>query len=106
MSYIFQQVKHQAIAGWQIMFIVLGAVTVSIGIVAFLVLPNSPIEARFLSEAEKLALLKHVSVNRTGMENKNIKLWQLLEGLLDPQLWLMTFLTISVWRPGTIGLDD
>ena len=106
MSYIFQQVKHQAIAGWQIMFVVLGAVTISIGVVAFLVLPNSPIEARFLSEAEKLALLKHVSVNRTGMENKNIKLWQLLEGLLDPQLWLMTILTILVWRPVTIGLDD
>ena len=97
-SYIFQLVKHQAIAGWQIMFIVLGAVTISIGVVAFLFLPNSPIEARFLSEAEKLALLKHVSVNRTGMENKNIKLCQLLEGLLDPQLWLMTVLTILVWR--------
>lgn len=102
-SYIFQHVKHQAIAGWQIMFIVLGAVTTSVGIVTFLVLPNSPIEARFLSEAEKLALLKHVSVNRTGMENKNIKLWQLLEGLLDPQLWLMTILTILVWRPEPLG---
>lgn len=95
-SYIFQQVNHQAIAGWQLMFIVLGAVTIILGIATFLVLPNTPVEARFLSEAEKMALLKHVSVNRTGIENKNFRFWQLLEGLLDPQLWLMTFLTISV----------
>lgn len=62
----------------------------------FLVLPNTPVEARFLSEAEKMALLKHVSVNRTGMENKNFRFWQLFKGLLDPQLWLTTNLTISV----------
>lgn len=98
-SYLFQQVKHQVIAGWQIMFLVLGAVTITLGIVTFLVLPNAPVEARFLSEAEKLALLKHVSVNQTGMENKKIKLWQLLEGLLDLQLWLMAILTILVWQP-------
>lgn len=98
-SFIFQQVKHQAIAGWQIMFIVLGAITIILGIVTFLVLPDTPVEARFLSDSEKLALLKHVSVNRTGIENKNIKLGQLLEALLDPQLWLMSILTILVWQP-------
>lgn len=103
-SYIFQQVNHQAIAGWQIMFLVLGAVTILLGVVTFLLLPNTPFEARFLSEAEKLALLKHVSVNRTGIENKNIKLWHLLEGLLDAQLWLMTILTILVWQSVMIAL--
>ncbi|MCJ1469832.1 hypothetical protein MMC07_008474 [Pseudocyphellaria aurata] len=95
-SYIFQQVNHQAIAGWQIMFLVLGAVTILLGVVTFFLLPNTPFEARFLSEGEKLALLNHVSVNRTGIENKNVKLWQLLEGLLDPQLWLLTILTILI----------
>lgn len=95
-SFLLQQVKHQAIAGWQIMFIALGAITIILGIVTFLVLPDTPVDARFLSDAEKLALLKHVSVNRTGIENKNIKLGQLLEALLDPQLWLLTILTILV----------
>ena len=34
-SYAFQQVKHQSIAGWQVMFIALGIVTVIFGIGAF-----------------------------------------------------------------------
>lgn len=95
-SYAFQQVKHQSIAGWQVMFIVLGVVTVIIGVGAFFIIPDTPLESKFLSAAEKLALLNHVSVNRTGIQNKNYKFSQLLEMLLDPQLYLMTILTILV----------
>lgn len=98
-SYAFQQVKHQSIAGWQIMFIVLGVVTVIMGIGAFFIVPDTPLEAKFLSAAEKLALLNHVSVNRTGIQNKNYKLSQLVEMLLDPQLYLLTILTILVRVP-------
>lgn len=95
-SYAFQQVKHQSIAGWQMMFIVLGILTVIVGIGAFFIIPDTPLEAKFLSAAEKLALLNHVSVNRTGIQNKNYKLSQLVEMLVDPQLYFMTILTILV----------
>lgn len=95
-SYAFQQVKHQSIAGWQMMFIVLGILTVIVGIGTFFIIPDTPLEAKFLSAAEKLALLNHVSVNRTGIQNKNYKLSQLVEMLVDPQLYFMTILTILV----------
>ncbi|KAL8685007.1 MAG: hypothetical protein Q9224_006020 [Gallowayella concinna] len=93
-SYAFQQVKHPAFSGWKIMFIVLGLVTVIIGFVTFFFLPDTPMKARFLSENEKVMLLKHVSVNQTGIRNKNYKLSQALEVLTDVQLWLMVLLTI------------
>lgn len=98
-SYAFQQVKHQSIEGWQIMFIMLGVVTVFVGIGAFFIIPDTPLEAEFLLEAEKLALLNHVSVNRTGIQNKNYKLSQLVEMLLDPQLYLMVIITVMVRVP-------
>lgn len=80
------------------MFIVLGLVTIMVGMGAFYIIPDTPVEATFLSDNEKLALLHHVSVNRTGIQNTNYKPSQLIELLLDPQIYLLTTLTILVSR--------
>lgn len=97
-SYAFQQVKLEPMAGWRIMFIVLGLVTIMVGMGAFYIIPDTPVEATFLSDNEKLALLHHVSVNRTGIQNTNYKPSQLIELLLDPQIYLLTILTVLVSR--------
>ncbi|KAI9824685.1 MAG: hypothetical protein M1826_007263 [Phylliscum demangeonii] len=95
-SYGFQKIHHPTYAGWRIMFIVLGLVTVLIGLATILILPDTPMKARFLSEPEKVALLRHVSVNQTGITNRHFKFSHLLEILRDAQLWLMTILTILI----------
>lgn len=100
-SYAFQQVKHASLSGWKIMFIVLGLVTVVIGFLTLLLLPDTPMKARFLSEPEKVMLLRHVAVNQTGIHNKQFKPRQLLEILLDLQIWLMLLLTILVSKWNT-----
>ena len=96
LSYAFQQVKHPSFSGWRIMFVVLGIVTVLIGFLTLLILPDTPMKARFLSQPEKVALLRHVAVNQTGIHNKKIKPKQIIDVILDAQLWLMTLLTILV----------
>ena len=96
-SYGFQNVPvGTALAGWRIMFIVLGLVTVLIGIATALFLPDTPMKARWLSEDEKVSLLKHVSVNQTGIENRKFKPMQIVEALLDPQLYLLVLSVILV----------
>lgn len=78
------------------MFVALGVVTVIIGFATILLLPDTPMQARFLSEPEKVALLKHVAINQTGIENKHIKISHVLEILTDVQLWLLVLLMILV----------
>lgn len=95
-SYAFQQVHHMTLAGWRIMFLVIGFITIVIGIVTFSILPGTPMTAKFLSDREKVALLKHISVNQTGMVNRHFKASQLTEMLLDVQIWLLSILTILV----------
>jgi MFS family permease len=95
-SFAFQHIGTGGLAGWRIMFIALGFVTVVTGAVAALLLPDSPISANFLLAAEKVALLNHVSENRTGIESRRFKLSQLVELLLDLQFWLMALITILV----------
>jgi MFS family permease len=95
-SFAFQHVTSTSFSGWKAMFVVLGLITSLIGVLCFFVLPDTPMTAKFLTEAEKSAILKHVSVNQTGIENKNFKFSQVLEVLTDGQLWLMTLITVLV----------
>jgi MFS family permease len=97
-SYAFQHITpaSSALAGWRIMFLTLGLVTVVIGILTTLFIPDTPMQARWLSDVEKVALLRHVSTNRTGIDNKTFRLEEIFEALTDPQLYLMLLSVVLV----------
>ncbi|KAM6511694.1 hypothetical protein FALCPG4_016692 [Fusarium falciforme] len=89
-SFGFQHIGPGAsLAGWRIMFVTLGCITVLIGLCTFLLLPDTPMKAKWLTPGEKVALLKHVSVNQTGIENRKFRPKEIVEALCDPQLYLM-----------------
>ncbi|KAM4062853.1 major facilitator superfamily protein [Hirsutella rhossiliensis] len=89
-SYAFQHVAPgAALAGWRTMFVVLGCLTVVFGIATFLFLPDTPMKAPWLSDTEKVALLKHVSVNQTGIDTRKFRASEVLEAVCDPQIWLL-----------------
>lgn len=71
------------------MFLTLGLVTVVIGILTTHLVPDTPMKAPWLSDVEKVALLKHVSTNKTGINNKVFRMEEILEALMDPQMYLM-----------------
>lgn len=96
LSFGFQQIEDGALEGWRVMFIVLGCLTVVLGGAAFWALPDSPMSATFLNDAEKTALLNHASENQTGVRGRNVKKSQFLEAAKDPQLWLLVLMTITV----------
>ena len=95
-SFGFQHVKNPDFTGWKAMFVVLGAVTCVAGIATYFIIPDSPMKARFLTEKEKAALLKHVSCNQTGVINTSFKMAHIIETLLDVQIWFMTIITTLV----------
>jgi hypothetical protein len=55
--------------------------------------------AWFLNDQEKVALLEHVKINQTGIEGKHFVLAQLIEALLDVQIWLF-FLIVTLCGTG------
>ncbi|KAK3994255.1 putative allantoate protein [Cladorrhinum sp. PSN332] len=89
-SFGFQHMGDEAkLAGWRTMFLTLGLVTVVVGACVILFLPDTPMKAKWLSDNEKVALLKHVSVNQTGVENRKFRGKEILEALMDPQIYLL-----------------
>lgn len=104
LSFAFQHV-HASLESWQIFFLVLGCITVLFGGVMYIILPNNPTSASFLSEEEKLLVLEHIRANQTGTETKVFKKKQLMELLFhDKHTWPLFFLTIvSMISTGALG---
>ncbi|KAJ5712962.1 uncharacterized protein N7483_010143, partial [Penicillium malachiteum] len=95
-SYGFQHVRNTSIDGWRIMFLVMGLVTMLVGILIFFFIPDTPSKASWLSDSEKVALLQHVGENQTGVWSSKVHMEQIWEAIMDIQLWLLTFTTILI----------
>ena len=67
-------------------------------------IPDNPMKMKWLSSNEKAAVLQYVSINKTGISNKQLKLSQVLELLLDPQMYLLTVMLLLVSPPGQKAL--
>jgi len=96
-SFGFQHVPSSAaLPPWRIMFVATGLLSVAMGFVIFLFVPDAPMEAGWMSHGEKVALLRHVSVNQTGVANRKFRGKELLEAFRDPQIWLLLLAVILV----------
>ena len=103
LSYAFQHVHNPDFQSWKILFVALGCVTVLLGIATIFMLPDSPMSARFLSDEEKAALLRHVAANKTGVLNTKFRPKQIMAALADLQLWLLALMTILVSLLWVVG---
>ncbi|EME45003.1 hypothetical protein DOTSEDRAFT_87475 [Dothistroma septosporum NZE10] len=93
-SYGFQFVTGSSLESWRIMYLVLGCLTLLVSIWTIFCLPNSPMSAKFLSIEEKVALLRHIAPNQTGVSNPKIRPKQILAVFRDPQVALLCALVI------------
>ena len=96
LSFAFQHVTRLTFQSWRMMFVVLGCVTVVLGITAFFIIPDSPSTAKFLTEEEKAMITQHVAQETTGAVGSRFRPKQLLDALTDPQLLLLCLMTILV----------
>ncbi|KAH7385403.1 major facilitator superfamily domain-containing protein [Phaeosphaeria sp. MPI-PUGE-AT-0046c] len=74
---------------WELIFYILGGATCVWAIVVWLVLPDNPANARFLSQREKLIAVKRVASNDMGIKNKSFDKSQIKLGFLDPKTILI-----------------
>jgi sugar phosphate permease len=92
----FQQFTAKSIAGWRLMFIVLGVLSIVVGLFIIILMPDNQMSAKWLSDAEKAAAIQRVAVNQTGIKNTHFKWSHLKELALDIQIWLLAVLFILV----------
>ncbi|KAI9696882.1 MAG: hypothetical protein M1820_007957 [Bogoriella megaspora] len=94
-SWAFQHVGiHASLAGWRIMFLALGLVTLIFALSILLFLPDTPMQAWFLSNEEKVALLEHIKTNQTGVEGRRFIPKQIGEAMCDFQIWAVFIIMV------------
>lgn len=74
---------------WKLFFIIIGGCTFVWTVVIFFIYPNNPTDAIFLSQKEKVWVIRRVQrTTGSSIEQKNFKKRQAIEALLDPISWL------------------
>jgi MFS family permease len=98
LSFAFQHVTSTSFQGWRMMFVVLGCVTVVLGVATFFLIPDSPSTAAFLTEAEKAKIVQHVGYGTKSALSSRFNPKRLMDALTDPQLLLLSSMTVLVRR--------
>ncbi|KAK5745896.1 hypothetical protein LTR17_001025 [Elasticomyces elasticus] len=84
---------------WKLLYIVLGSLAVFCGILVVCFLPDSPVNARFLTPEERIAALERVRLDQGGTHNKHIKKAQIKETFKDVRTWIMFLIIMCLGVP-------
>lgn len=99
-----------------------GAITIGWGGSLWVLVPDSPLNARFLSEEEKRGVVLRINENETGFKNKTFKkaqvrnpyplynkvytnTLQLIEAITDIKTWLFFLFSTSLNIPNGIFIN-
>lgn len=82
-------------------FIIFGSISLAVGIIALLVLPDLPSTAKFLNERERAIAVDRVAANRQGVKNHHFKWYQVKQAALDPKTWLLFIMAVGAQIPNS-----
>lgn len=89
----------ETMAPWKAVFLTFGAATVAWSVGIYFLLPDTPMEARFLSRQDREKAVLRVKENMTGIKSDKIKWGQVKEALLDAKTWLIVALLLASCIP-------
>ncbi|KAI0321878.1 MFS general substrate transporter [Amylostereum chailletii] len=87
------------IAPYKIIYLLLGALAILVGVCVLIWMPGSPVHAQLLTKEERIAALERVRDDQGGTENKKFKWEQVKEALLDVRTWLIVLTTMMTSIP-------
>lgn len=86
---------YTMLKGWQLMFLMTGGLTVICGIIFFFAIPDSPANAWFLTQEEKIIAIERIRSNNQGVGNRVFKKHQMIEALKDPAAWMIVVFSFT-----------
>lgn len=91
------EIESNIVNNWQLLFLILGAVTASWGLVLFVFLPDSPAQTIFFNKEEKAVAVQRTLKNKTGVMDTGVFKWgQVVMAINDPQTWFLVLYTLCV----------
>ena len=83
----------------EIIFIVIGAFTAFMGTLFLYFMPDNQLNARFLTQEERVMAVERIRINQQGIGNKHWKFYQFKEAFADPMVWGVVFFSLVLTVP-------
>ncbi|KAI0028693.1 MFS general substrate transporter [Vararia minispora EC-137] len=83
-----------SLASYKIIYLLLGALAILVGVCVLIWMPDSPVHAQRLTQEERIAALERVRDDQGGTENKVLKRSQVYEAVTDIRTWLIVLSTL------------
>nr|RBR01375.1 hypothetical protein FVER53263_04377 [Fusarium verticillioides] len=96
---IIQRNKDFPLTESKIIFLFCGLLTVAYSIPVYFLMPDSPMEAKFLSDREKVVTIERLRSNQMGIVSRQWKWEHVKESILDLKTWCWFFLVITISIP-------
>ncbi|KAI5458628.1 major facilitator superfamily domain-containing protein [Mariannaea sp. PMI_226] len=84
---------------YQIIFLFFGSVTVAVAVVIFFWMPDSPTEAKFLSDEDKVIAIQRLRDNQMGIMSREWRSAHVYETLTDPKTWFWVAMIFCISVP-------
>ncbi|KAL4782146.1 major facilitator superfamily domain-containing protein [Aspergillus varians] len=95
-AYGIGNVNVTSISNWQLLFIILGAITAALSVLIFFIIPDKPQTAIFFTKTERAIAIQRTLSNKTGVNDTGLWRWdQAWLALRDPQTWFLFLYSIS-----------
>ncbi|KLT44627.1 MFS general substrate transporter [Cutaneotrichosporon oleaginosum] len=91
---IRQEKGTLALAGWRIVYIWLGAMTITVGLLFLFLIPDSIEKAWFLTPEQKEVAHRRTLENKQHIGEKEWKWYQVREVATDPQVYILALITL------------
>ena len=94
LNYGFAQISGGTLKSWQYIYVLAGGLTFLFGLWCF-ALPNSSLNAWFLTEEERIVAVERLRAGHTGLKSNKIEFYQVKEAVLDIKVWLVALMMAS-----------
>ncbi|CDH13195.1 related to permease of the major facilitator superfamily [Zygosaccharomyces bailii ISA1307] len=95
LAYGLGHATKSSLKPWKLIFLVIGLINFVWAFLFLYLTPDSPANARFLSHAEKLKVIKRVSRNQMGIKDTKFKFSQAFEALRDINSWILALIGLG-----------
>ncbi|KAM0268400.1 hypothetical protein ACHAQH_009989 [Verticillium albo-atrum] len=106
-TYGLGHIKSDSLYRYQIIFLFCGLLTIVWGVIVLILMPDSPMETKYLKEREKLIAVERLRANQMGVASRQWRWDHAIETLLDLKTWcwfvLILAISIASGGIGTFG---
>ncbi|EMD63378.1 hypothetical protein GGP41_005951 [Bipolaris sorokiniana] len=99
LCYGLGHIDSNLLHSYQIIFLFCGLLTVVVSIFVWFFMPDSPMEAKFLTEHEKLVAVERLRMNQMGVASRVWKWDHVFEAFLDIKTWLWFSMLTAISIP-------